>query len=175
MVWCKGVARGVLGCPWPPPPLCKPFFLKQTTYNILWRKRHDENVWHSVTPPPFEKSWLRPCDVHDFRELIKRFYIYMRGGGGEEEGVLQRDIPITVTQKKGGKFLTFGSVLFNITFIWSINQWELTNFQPGNDRKKLIEWSNGNETSFVWIICKINRPKLVGKTQNSCVKKNFTC
>ena len=26
------------------------------------RKRHDDNVWHSVTPPPpFEKSWLCPC------------------------------------------------------------------------------------------------------------------
>ena len=44
----KGVARG--GGPGVPvTPLCKPFF-KQTTYNIPWRKRHDDNVWHSVTP-----------------------------------------------------------------------------------------------------------------------------
>ena len=45
----KGAARGVLGRPWP--PLCKPFSEK-TTYNIPWRKRNDDNVWHSVTPPP---------------------------------------------------------------------------------------------------------------------------
>ena len=38
----KGVARG--GGPGVPvSPLCKPFF-KQTTYNIPWRKRHDDNV-----------------------------------------------------------------------------------------------------------------------------------
>ena len=63
----KGVARGVLGCPWP--PLLQAFFNK-TTYN-MWRKCHDDilaivtirwvpSLWHSVTPPPFEKSWLRP-------------------------------------------------------------------------------------------------------------------
>ena len=48
MVLFKGVARGVLGCPWP--PLCKPF-CKQTTYNIqvtIWWVPY---VWISVTPP----------------------------------------------------------------------------------------------------------------------------
>ena len=56
--WCKGVARGVLGCPWP--PLLQAFF-NQTTYN-RWRKCHDDtlaivtiwwvpSLWHSVTPP----------------------------------------------------------------------------------------------------------------------------
>ena len=37
----KGVARG--GPEVPVNPLCKPFF-KKTTYNIPWRKRHDDNV-----------------------------------------------------------------------------------------------------------------------------------
>ena len=39
-----GVAKGVLGRPGVPvTPLCQPF-LKQTTYNIPWRKRHDDIV-----------------------------------------------------------------------------------------------------------------------------------
>ena len=38
----KGVAMGRPGVP-PPPPLCKPFF-KEATYNVPWRKRHDDNV-----------------------------------------------------------------------------------------------------------------------------------
>ena len=61
----KGVARGVLGCPWP--PLLQAFF-NHTTYN-RWRKCHDDilaiviiwwvpSLWHSVTP--LWKSWLRP-------------------------------------------------------------------------------------------------------------------
>ena len=56
----KGVARRVLGCMWP--PLCKPF-CKQTTYNIQVTIWWVPSVWLSVTlpPPPFEKSWLRPC------------------------------------------------------------------------------------------------------------------
>ena len=42
--WKQGRSEGDSGVPvTPPPPLCKPFF-KQTTYNILWRKRHDDNV-----------------------------------------------------------------------------------------------------------------------------------
>ena len=45
-----GVAREVPGAPVTPPPLWKLFF-KQTTYNIPWRKCHDDIVWHSVTPP----------------------------------------------------------------------------------------------------------------------------
>ena len=42
-LWSRGVVRG--GGPGVPVtlPLCKPFF-KQTTYNILWRKRHDDIV-----------------------------------------------------------------------------------------------------------------------------------
>ena len=54
----KGVARGVLGCPWP--HLLQAFF-NQTTYN-RWRKCHDDtlaivtiwwipSLWQSVTPP----------------------------------------------------------------------------------------------------------------------------
>ena len=53
----KGVARGVLGCPWP--PLLQAFF-NQTTYNRS-QKCHDDtlaivtiwwvpSLWHSVTP-----------------------------------------------------------------------------------------------------------------------------
>ena len=34
------------------------------SYNIPWRKRHDDIVLPSVNPPPpFEKSWLRPCNL----------------------------------------------------------------------------------------------------------------
>ena len=39
----QGRGEGGPGVPVTPPPLCKPFF-KQTTYNIPWRKRHDDNV-----------------------------------------------------------------------------------------------------------------------------------
>ena len=89
----KGIPRGVLGCPWPP-PFASLFNL--TTYN-RWRKFHDNilaivtkpfflnfflnqkhgleidmtiwwvpPLWHSVTtPPPFEKSWLRLMGVSE--------------------------------------------------------------------------------------------------------------
>ena len=40
-----GVARGVLGCPWPP-PFCKPFL----TYN-RWRKCHDDIL--TIVKKPF--------------------------------------------------------------------------------------------------------------------------
>ena len=76
---CKGVARGVLGCPWPPPPF-KPFF-KQTTYNIPWRKRHDNNVWHSVTPPPplknpgYAPAMLARTPFQTFRHVITGVFV----------------------------------------------------------------------------------------------------
>ena len=54
----KGVARGVLGCPWP--PFVSLFLSKQPTISrgenamtIMF-----DTVW---PPPPFETSWLRPC------------------------------------------------------------------------------------------------------------------
>ena len=66
----KGEARGSWGAR--DPPFCKPFF-NQPTCNT-WRKCHNDifatvTIWwvtslsHIVTPtpPPFEKSWLRPC------------------------------------------------------------------------------------------------------------------
>ena len=54
----KGVARGVLGCPWP--PLCKPF-CKEITYNIQVTIWWVPSVWLSVTP--LWKSWLRPWNT----------------------------------------------------------------------------------------------------------------
>ena len=36
----RGVVRGVLGCPWPPPPLAGLLLSKQPTI-FRWRKRHD--------------------------------------------------------------------------------------------------------------------------------------
>ena len=59
----QGRSEGGPGVPVTPLPSVS-LSVKQITYNIPWRKRHDDNVWHSVTPPPphptFEKSWLRP-------------------------------------------------------------------------------------------------------------------
>ena len=52
----KGVARGVLGCPWPP---LLQTFLNQTTYNIVrWQKCHDDilsivTIWY----PHFDTVW----------------------------------------------------------------------------------------------------------------------
>ena len=43
----QGRSEGGPGVPVTPP--CKPFF--KQNYNIPWRKRHDDNVWHSVTSP----------------------------------------------------------------------------------------------------------------------------
>ena len=57
-----GVARGVLGCPWP--LLCKPS-CKQTTYNIqvtIWRV---PSVWVSVTPP-----LKNPGYAHGITQLV---------------------------------------------------------------------------------------------------------
>ena len=49
-----------------------------TDYNIAWRKRHDDTIWHSVTPPPppFEKYWLRPWTP------IKNGFYYTRINDG---------------------------------------------------------------------------------------------
>ena len=55
----KGVARGG-GPGLPVNPLCKPF-CKQTTHDIQVTTWWVPSVWPIVTPPPFEKSWLRPC------------------------------------------------------------------------------------------------------------------
>ena len=63
----KGVARGVLGCPWP--PLCKPFFT-QTTYNIQVAKTRVHSVWQSVNPP-----LKNPGYAHE--ECIFIYFIYI--------------------------------------------------------------------------------------------------
>ena len=66
----KGIARGVLGCPWP--SLLQAFF-NQTTYN-RWRKCHDDtqvieticwvtSLWHSVTPPLLWKILAMPLEL----------------------------------------------------------------------------------------------------------------
>ena len=67
----KGVSRGGPGVPVTPSPLCKPFF-KQTTYNIPWRKRHDDIVLPSVTTPlknpgyaPEGLTWSNPLSGMD--------------------------------------------------------------------------------------------------------------
>ena len=84
VTWDKGVARGVLGCPWP--PLLKAFF-NQTTYN-RWRKCHDDtlaivtiwwvpSLWHSVTPPPLWKILATPLwDLVSSRGLSFRVVRY---------------------------------------------------------------------------------------------------
>ena len=44
-----GVARGAPGVP------------VKTTYNIPWQKRHDDNVWHSVTTPLKNPGYAPAC------------------------------------------------------------------------------------------------------------------
>ena len=57
--YIKGVARGVLGCMWPPPsPFVSLFVSKQPT---IFRWQSSEYTLYDSVWPPFEKSWLRPC------------------------------------------------------------------------------------------------------------------
>ena len=40
-------------------PLCKPFLRKQPT---IFRGENAMTIMFDTVCPPFEKSWLRPCD-----------------------------------------------------------------------------------------------------------------
>ena len=71
----KRVARGVLGCPWP--PLVGLLLSKQPTI-FRWRKRHNNNlaVKAIVEKPTFLKNFF--CKVFSSKALV--FISYGRGG-----------------------------------------------------------------------------------------------
>ena len=76
----KGVARGVLECPWTL-LLCKPF-CKQTTYNIQMAILWVPSVWFSVTPPlwnilatPMNKTRLGLSDRDRLRFIRRSFHV----------------------------------------------------------------------------------------------------
>ena len=50
-----------LRCLWT--PICMPLSKRPTTFR-WWKLRWVPFVWQSVTPPPFEKSWLSPCKLY---------------------------------------------------------------------------------------------------------------
>ena len=53
----KGVARGVLVYPWPPPPLCKPFLSKQPT---IFRGENAMTIMFDPVWPPLWKILATP-------------------------------------------------------------------------------------------------------------------
>jgi len=56
----QGCSQGVLGCPWPPPPLVSHVLSKQPTTGSENMVRNFVLALCDNPPPPFEKSWLRP-------------------------------------------------------------------------------------------------------------------
>ena len=120
---CIGVARGVLGCTWPPPPLCKPSCM-QTTYNIQVTIWWVPSVWVSVTPPlknpgyAHVMGWVVQSTITETNPVLRSVYKgdFCRGNSMQFLSRLSCNF----------KIARVNQVRFSVRFVAAISQGFLT-------------------------------------------------